>query len=788
MASVPMVLLYLILAIASATLAIYAWSRRYYRSGRPFTLLMAALAYWCCARALAIADPSFDGTVFWALAQVGGIVLIMPAWLLVALSFTGQRWRHQPPVLAAIFVPTAILFMLAMSNSLHHLWWISVEPDTSRGFMWFRPVWGPVFWVHTAYAYLCFVFSMGLLVHTALHTRRDRRQVWLMIMAAMLPAASNVAYLAGARPIGTDDPTPIALFFGGLIALYATIHFRAIDLNPHVSREALEALPNGIIVLDNDRYVAEINGAATDLLGVERRAALGRPLKDLLANKPLETALQGILDNPDEPRTQLVAYADEAGERTLEARIRPLRAVNGAIAGALLILHDVSERVRAEQAQAQHVAELSLITRVARVTNTAPDAAGLVRAAAETIAAAGIWDRVIVGLLTPDGARLDVVADIATSGATDSYEGKAIDGAEVEELIALLRAGESRSLDLSDPATANSVLGRAIADKGIGHLLLTPLFHRGAPLGMLALGTTSTHPHRSAQPRLAETIGELITDAVVRARLYDEVRRADQLKTAFLASVSHELRTPLTAIIGYIEMFRRGIYGPLDERFQEPLSYMHLSSTTLLRMINDILDFSRAEAGYLQVELQPVNLRHVIANVIVQLQPQIQERGLDFEIEIAPDLPMVQGNRGRLEQVVVNLLSNALKFTDRGSIAVRAWQVDNRVRLSVTDTGVGIAPEHQALIFQEFRRIETPNRRVGGAGLGLAISRRLVELMGGSISVSSELGKGSTFTVELPIATTTATPPATQAAPETEKRVALEIHKAQEERAAAGER
>ncbi|MCS6882943.1 MAG: histidine kinase N-terminal 7TM domain-containing protein [Oscillochloridaceae bacterium] len=752
MPEAPFVLLYLALAIAASLLAAIAWRRRYYRSSRPLTLLMGALAYWCSARALAIADPRFEGTVFWALMQVGGIAPIMPAWLLLALSYTGQRWRRHLPVLTAIFVPAAVFFVLAMSNSLHRLWWTEVAPDTSRGFMWLRLAWGPAFWVHTGYAYCCFIVSTAFLAHAA--ARRpapERRLAWLVLLASLIPTAGNIAYLAGARPIGPDDPTPILLLFSGLIALYAILRSRVVDLEPLVAREALAALPDGIIVLDNDQRVAEMNGAAARLLDTDERVALGRPLADLLAERPLGMALQPILGNLGQPSTHLASYTDQA-RYTIEVRVRPLKAANGAVAGALLLLRDVSERMQAEQSRAQHLAELSLINRVARVTNTAPDAEGLVRAAAATIAAAGVWDRVTVGLLTPDGARLDVVADVAAEGTDRGYEGQSVRGAEAEALIALLRSGESHILDLSDPATSATTLGRAVANEGIGRLLLVPLFHRGAPLGMLALGTVTPQPGSTALPRVAETIGELITDAVVRARLYDEVRQADRLKTSFLASVSHELRNPLTSIIGYIEMFRRGIYGPLDERYIEPLQYMHLSSTTLLRMINDILDFTRAEAGHLHVELQPVNVRHIVANVIGQLQPQIRERGLAFDLEIAPDLPLAQGNKMRLEQIVTNLLSNAIKFTEEGRITVRACQVNDRVRLSVTDTGIGIAPEHLEVIFQEFRRVETAARRVKGAGLGLAISRRLVELMGGTISVESAPGEGSTFTVELPIA------------------------------------
>jgi PAS domain S-box-containing protein len=753
MAALPYVVLYTLIAVAAGLLAAYAWRRRYYRSGRPLALLMGAIAWWLACRALAIASPSFDGTLFWALLQFGGITPIMPAWLLLALSFAGHRWRRRPGFVTLLFLPSAFFFVVAITNSLHGLWWSAAEPDLSRGFLWVRDETGPLFWYHVLYAYGCFVAGCVLLAVTALRAEPpEQGQAWLMLAAAILPAAGNVLFLAGLlRPNG-DDPTPVLLFVGALIALYATVHFRVVDLQPLVAREALAALPDGMVVLDNQRQVAEINRAAAALLDSEPRRAIGQPLGALLVGRALGAALRPVLGNLARPAIHRVSFEDGPAMRTLELHIRPLLAENGAVAGAMLLLRDVSERARAEQAQAQHLAELSLITRVARAANSAADAEGLLRAAAGTIAAAGIWDRVAVGLLDGGGRQLQIAADIAADGGRPSYEGALVGGPAGAALVAMLHDGKSRTLNLTNPVLAGTPLGATLAAEGLSLLQIVPLYHQGAPLGLLALGTITPLDASPALLGLTDSLAELITDAVVRARLYDEARQADRLKASFLASVSHELRTPLTSIIGYVEMLQKGVYGQPAESMREPLGYMRQSSATLLRMINDILDFTRAEAGHLRVELQPVELLKIVANVVGQLRPQIAERGLEFEFAIPPGLPPVRANPARLEQVVLNLLSNALKFTEAGRVSVRAWRDGAAVCLSVADTGVGIAPEHQELIFQEFRRVETAGRRVGGSGLGLAISRRLLELMGGAIRVESALGAGSTFTVTLQVA------------------------------------
>jgi signal transduction histidine kinase len=759
MAALPYVALYLILATAAGLMAAYAWERRYYRSGRPLAILMGSITAWCICRSLAVADPSYEGTVFWSLLQFAGITAIMPTWLLLALSFAGHWWRRRLSLVALLFLPALVFLIVAVTNSYHGLWWSSVVPDTSRGFMWLSVEEGPLFWAHAAYAYTCFIAGVVLLARTAAGAEPDQRvQAWMMLTAAVIPAAGNLAFLAGLPVPYGEDPTPLLIFVGGSIAFYATMHFRVVDLSPMVAREALAALPDGMIVLDNLHQVAEINDVAAQILHTTPRRAIGRPLADLLAGAPVGAALRPILGGLARASTHLVSFDDD-GAHTLEVRMRPLPAANGAVAGAALILRDVSERARVERAQAQHLAELSLITRVARAANTAADAEELLRAVTETIAAAGIWERVAVGLVVPGEHELMVAADIAADGGRLGYEGLLIGGHAGATFLELLHAGESRTLDLRDPALAASPLGAELADEGIGRLHVVPLYHQGAPLGLLALGTIAPGPENPALLGVAETVGELITDAVVRARLYDEARQADRLKASFLASVSHELRTPLTSIIGYVEMLQKGIYGQPGEKMREPLGYMRQSSGALLRMINDILDFSRAEAGHLKVDLQPVELLRTVANVVGQLRPQIAERGLEFDFEVPVGLPLVRANPVRLEQVVLNLLGNAVKFTEAGRVGVRAWRQCERVCLSISDTGVGIAPEHLELIFQEFRRVEPSGRRVGGTGLGLAISRRLLELMGASIRVESAVGVGSTFTIELPLAAAEAPQP-----------------------------
>lgn len=745
MRALPHVMLYLVPALIAGVVAVYAWQRRYLRGGQSFTLLMTATCWWCIAYTISIWHPDFIGTYFWSLMQYAGIVLVGPAWLLLALAYSGQWWRTKRWMRMSLFLPALINLTLALTNPLHGLWWHSVVPDLSRDFMWLSVTRGPAFWVHSAYSYACIAVGVVLLAYAARNaTPRNLYPVRIMLLAVLVPVFGNVAFLAGLERAWHDDPTPLFILASGLIAFYANLRYQLVDLAPLAERAIVAGLPDGLVVLDSFGYVAEMNLLAPHLLGLPSERWIGRPFADLLAASPVIRATGDRLHDPQAAHTRQVIYESDGTINGVELRTRPLLADNGVPTGALILVRDISERVRVEQQRMRHLTELSLLSAVAGAANTAMETERLIRTIAETITTAGEWERVAVGLLDKHGG-LNIVVDQAGAGR-NGYEGMLISGAAGAELLTLVHNGVTRTVRRAEPSTDLPCVYAQMQCEQIAALVLIPLYHQGSPLGLLLLGNQADRPADTAYLRLAETIGELITDAAVRTRLYEELRAADRLKASFLASVSHELRTPLTSIIGYTEMLQRGAYGAPAEAMREPLGHMRQSSVTLLRLITDILDFSRMEAGYLEVEIEVVSLLRPLYNVTGQLRPQAVERGLELQVVIADDLPPIRANLARLEQVLSNLVTNAIKFTDSGAITVAAQRHGGQIRISVQDTGIGIAPEHQQAIFDEFQRITQPTgRHVSGTGLGLAICRRLVALMGGTIGVESRPGVGSTF-------------------------------------------
>jgi signal transduction histidine kinase len=274
--------------------------------------------------------------------------------------------------------------------------------------------------------------------------------------------------------------------------------------------------------------------------------------------------------------------------------------------------------------------------------------------------------------------------------------------------------------------------------------------------------TVSKRTPGEFSPEVIELLTTFATQsslAIHNARLFREIEIksrqlevASQHKSEFLANMSHELRTPLNAIIGFSELLSERLYGDLNEKQEEYLKDIHASGQHLLSLINDILDLSKIEAGRMELELTDFDLPTAIDNALTLVRERAGRRGIALHQATDEGLGQMRGDERRIKQALLNLLSNAIKFTaDGGRIDVRAIAVDGSVEVSVTDTGVGIAPEDQEAIFEEFRQVGTADKKVEGTGLGLALSRKFIELHGGRIWVTSQVEVGSTFTFTIPV-------------------------------------
>jgi len=309
---------------------------------------------------------------------------------------------------------------------------------------------------------------------------------------------------------------------------------------------------------------------------------------------------------------------------------------------------------------------------------------------------------------------------------------------------------------LADPEFVLLDIQRA---QGLRTALGVPLMREGAPIGVLFLSRKQVRPFTDKQIELVNTFADQAVIAIENVRLLNEIQDksrqlevASQHKSQFLANMSHELRTPLNAILGYTELMADGIYGELPEKTMGVLKRLESNGRHLLGLINDVLDLSKIEAGQLVLELTDYSLEDIAQTVRSTLEPLAADKKLAFKVEVAPKMPPGHGDGRRLTQVLINLVGNAIKFTDTGEVVIKATAPDGSFHLSVCDTGPGISAADQAKLFQEFQQADNAiTRKKGGTGLGLAISKRIIQMHGGKIWVESQLGQGSTFSFTLPV-------------------------------------
>jgi len=355
----------------------------------------------------------------------------------------------------------------------------------------------------------------------------------------------------------------------------------------------------------------------------------------------------------------------------------------------------------------------------------------------------------------------------------DRFELRATHGM-TEELIAAIA---TRQADLGDNTVGQaterrqpiqvadlteepaSELFSVILEAGFRALLVVPLLGPDHIFGALVVRRRQPGEFPKATVDLLQTFAAQSVLAIQNARLFTEIEEkgrqlqvASQHKSQFLANMSHELRTPLNAILGYTELMLDSIYGEVPDKMRGVLDRVQSNGRHLLGLINDVLDLSKIEAGQLTLSVANYSLEDVVHGVVTSVESLATEKRLALKLDILPNLPMGRGDERRIAQVLLNLVGNAIKFTDKGEVAIRASAINGSFNIAVRDTGPGISSSDQVKIFEEFHQADnSATKTKGGTGLGLSIAKRIVEMHGGRIWVESSPGVGSTFSVNLPV-------------------------------------
>jgi PAS domain S-box-containing protein len=594
--STPYALPLLAAAATSAILAVYAWRRRQAPGATVFMVMMLAVAEWTLGYALELSSADLPSIVLWAKLEYVGIVTGPPAALLLACAYTGRSaWLTLRRAALLAIIPVLTVLLVA-TNDMHGLIWRAVRVDTSSGYAMLDVDYGAWFAVHALFSYLTMLIGMGMMLGAFMRSQRPYRgQAAMLALSGTAPLLGNAIYLARLSPFPHLDLTPFGFTLAGVLWAWGTLRFRLLDIVP-VARDVLvENMADALIVLDAQNRIVDVNPAALELIGATRAAAIGRPAASVLAAWPeLIDHYRDITSTRDE------IVLSGPPEHTFDLRISPLRDRQGRLTGRLIVLHDVSERKRAERA--------------------------------------------------------------------------------------LFQAAEA-------------------------------------------------------------------------------AEAASRAKSTFLANMSHELRTPLAAIIGYSELLQMRLLEMEEPELLDDVSRVQAAGTHLLALISDILDLSKIEAGRIELFFESFDVPTVVNRAVATVRPLIERNANQIVVDCPNNLGVMHADLTRVQQILFNLLSNAAKFTDRGTITLtvnREHAGGDWYRFEVADTGIGMTPDQIGNLFKEFSQADpSTTRKYGGTGLGLALSWRFCELMGGTIAVTSAPGQGSVFTVRLPAVVATTPEPYT---------------------------
>jgi PAS domain S-box-containing protein len=578
-------------------------------------------------------------------------------------------------------------------------------------------------------------------VHTAW---RRKDEVEVPVVITFTPAGNSspdgVVLLATARPL--RDPSEVAA--RRLAAI-------------------VESSDDAIISKDLNGIVMSWNAAAESIFGYTAEEMIGQSIRTIIpedrqAEEDMTLATIRRGDKVD--HFQTIRRRKDGQLLNISLTVSPIRTDDGRIIGASKIARDITAIKQAEAERFRLLQETASITttlnEVGAVVASELDRTTVVQAVTDaatelTTAEFGAFFYNVVNeagksymLYTISGVPRDAFSNFPMPRNTEVFE-PTFKGTDIV-----------RSPDI----TADGRYGRNAPYHGMppGHLpvrsyLAVPVKSRsGEVVGGLFFGHSDVGRFSEQHERLAVGVASWASVALENARLYQAAQEANRLKDEFLASLSHELRTPLNAILGYARILRGGIIGP--EKQQKAIETIERNANSLTQIVGDVLDVSRIISGKMRLNVQPIDFPEIVQAAVDAITPAADAKGVRVETMLDPRASPISGDPDRLQQVLWNLASNAVKFTNRGGrIQVRLERVNSHVEVTVSDTGIGIAPEFLPHIFERFRQADAGiTRERGGLGLGLAIARQLTELHGGTIEVSSGgTGQGATFRVKLPL-------------------------------------
>jgi PAS domain S-box-containing protein len=709
----PNLILFVFAALISGGLALYTWQNRRAIGATPFSIMMLILCEWEISYILHLAGTDLPTKLFWNKVMFLGVVTTPVAWLTFALEYTGRRtWLNRRRLAMLSILPIITILMILTSNT-HQLFWKSMALSSEGGFLLMNSVNGPWFWVHAAYSYTLIMIGLILIVRALLRWPAPYRgqMVWILL-ATVTPFIANILTVFHIIPI-LIDLTPFAFTVTGIGMAYAVFRHRLLDIAPIARDIVIDGIKEGMIILDANRRIVDINRAAREMIAqYGEMQPIGKQLADILAPWPeMIERYRDLLEAEDE-----VSIGEGESQHWYQLTLSSLLDENKLLIGRVIIMRDVTDHKKAEtqlqesEARFRQIVENAsdLIYRVnshGRITYTN---SSVVRALGYES------EKDVLGRY-----YLDLVSPEMRHKVKRTYQ----------------RQFVTKTLNTYNEFPATTANGSEI---WLGQNVQL-IYQGGDMIGFQAVARDITAIKQAH-------------DALRIA--HDQALEASLAKTHLLSKVSHELRTPLGGILGYAELLQRNTFGPLNEKQHKATSEIMESVDYLSNMVNELLDEAQLRSNTTLLQERIFSPLKLIQQATTGIDILAEKKGLEFSSHIDPTLPSeMYGDDRRIRQIIINLLGNALKFTKEGCVSLNVQRPDEHCwEIQITDTGIGIPEEAQASIFEPFRQVHSDvTHENRGVGLGLSITKQLVELMNGRIVLESEDGKGAVFTVLLPI-------------------------------------
>jgi PAS domain S-box-containing protein len=551
----------------------------------------------------------------------------------------------------------------------------------------------------------------------------------------------------------------------------------------------LREVNDAIVAADRGGKITSWNPAAERLYGWKAEEVVGLPYDEVIQfgyDGITRDEVEKELEKNSLWRGEVTNYSKDGKELFVDLSLALVRDSAGTPTGTVSINRDVTEQKKSEIAIKRQNKRLSVINRTAFAVRDALDVSEILNKSLTRLLEFEDMSAAAVYLLQDNSANLELTA---TLGFGESFEKTAfVPGLTQGVFAEVMKSGEAEVFHELGEAISRSEFFKILSEEKMSCAILTPIIGTRMSHGVLVTACKGRPDITQADKEFFMMVSRVIGAAVENAFLYSDLlekskeledsneqlrmskvwveeanaqlvqanqqlEEASRLKSQFLANMSHELRTPLNSIIGFTNLILTDDLQPPTGDQKEGLDIVLRNAKNLLALINDILDLSKIEAGRMTISPEEFRMETIVSDSLATVEPLIGDKPVKLLSEIDPAVPAVQSDSSRIKQIVLNLLSNAGKFTDEGHIKVSVKMLDkNFVSVGVEDTGTGIPPEFLELVFEEFRQVDGSNtRRHGGTGLGLAISRKLARMLGGDLTVQSEVGKGSTFTLTIPV-------------------------------------